>query len=442
MEYTELRMLLSPGGGGALVIGGRLLEPARQVLLERDLAGLEPGAQLDRLLLQLSQQRPEPAPLLCLRCRVSHGIEAWMRGLQRKFGLDLLALASYGLDDDGRLTIRISKGKTVPFVYAELASLPHGLLSPFSAEVLRSYKPELCGLPHWARLRIQGHSGLKAYLKEHGLLLISDWALLNDSSPRRVQESWQAFGQGPWPASDLLQLHKAYTDLYSEAKKSYRARTGKSSGWLPDAGFLEALAPDQAPSTTHEQLRALAKAIRVLVSGSWQRGAQLLERADGSDPIEAIADPASLADGSGDHDGDNPEQLRAWIDGALERATAPHVLAALKRDQPKWAKDPARRLAWELYGQGAGQREIAEQCNHQQGWVSKLLQEKALSAAIATAAAVELARLPVFADVARDPAGAERLVEALRNHLINPEQEGDVAPLRLAIRRLLPTLEP
>jgi hypothetical protein len=48
-------------------------------------------------------------PLLCLRCRISHALEAWLRAIHRtnqeRYGLELLAMASYALDDEGKLTI-------------------------------------------------------------------------------------------------------------------------------------------------------------------------------------------------------------------------------------------------------------------------------------------------------------------------------------------------
>ncbi|MEB3324917.1 MAG: hypothetical protein VKM17_06220, partial [Cyanobacteriota bacterium] len=98
--------------------------------------------------------------------------------------------------------------------------------------------------------------------------------------------------------------------------------------------------------------------------------------------------------------------------------------------------------AWQLYGEGLGQREIAERCDHKQAWVSKLLNEHSLATTIATAAAVELLRHPAFAEVALSVEGAERLVGALRNHLTNPEREGEVAPLRRAVADTFASMQP
>ena len=83
------------------------------------------------------------------------------------------------------------------------------------------------------------------------------------------------------------------------------------------------------------------------------------------------------------------------------------------------------------------QRDIGPRCNHQQAWVSKLLDEKRRSAAIATAAAMELKRQPAFTALMTTVEGTERLVDALRNRLIEPEREGGDAPLRLWVLKYL-----
>ena len=43
----------------------------------------DPSPQQDRQLLRCSQVENDPAPLLCLRCRVSHPLEAWLRATHR-----------------------------------------------------------------------------------------------------------------------------------------------------------------------------------------------------------------------------------------------------------------------------------------------------------------------------------------------------------------------
>ena len=103
----------------------------------------------------------------------------------------------------------------------------------------------------------------------------------------------------------------------------------------------------------------------------------------------------------------------------------------------KWQKDASRKLAWELYSQGMGQREIATRCDHKQGWVSKLLEEKTLSESIAQEASLSLVRRSGFQEIRKDPQGLDRMIEQLRNHLVSSEQEGDISPLRQMVKTAL-----
>lgn len=474
-DYLELRRLTPQG------IEGKLCSASASVTANLAVDAEEPCSRQDRQLLRASMDTPDPLPLLCLRCRVSHPIEAWLRAthgrFQQRYGLDLLAMASYGLDDQGDLVLwargsarsralaasgtgrqhQAAPSQSVPFTYAELAlrdglgrlrgptavdsaGVPEVVL-PFTAEVLRSYDPALCGLPHWARLRIQAHNGLKAYLREHGLLLISDWALLNDSSSRRVRQAWEDFGSGVLTGDQAVALHAAYMPLFQQAKASFRVRTGRASGWTPDTAFLQALAPEQEPQRTQEQLLAVACAIRTLRSGDWQRGLTQQGLAGdeddpaGGDPLERLADPSSLE--SDQQDEHSASELLELIRQALQRAMDRLMPAELAAERLRFEKSPERQLAWELYGQGLSHRQIAPRCGKQQPWVSKLLDEKRRATAIATAAAIELRRHPAFSSCGRSVEAAERLVEALRNHLIQSEREGDIAPMRRWVQHAL-----
>ena len=422
-EYSELRQLCS-GGSIAGVSCLSCIELLRELAPESS----EPSRALDREILQAAVDQCDPLPLLALRCRVSHPMEAWLRATHSRYresyGLDLLAMASYALDDTGSLSIRTGPQTSAPFTYAEIASLPKGLISPFSAEVIRTYDPDKCGLPHWARLKLQCHNDLKSYFREHGLLLISDWALLADSSAKRVRESWEVFGGGGFTAEQATALLAAYKPLYRQAMQAYRQSTGKASGWQPDAAFLQALSPEQAASTTMEQLQAIAAAIRRLQSGRWQQGSPLDQEL-----VDQL--PAPEPDAEPDED---PAQLRALIDQALQRAMEAHMPAVLSAEGRH--RDLLRCL-WAGWAEGMSNRPLAERCGTSCGTVSKRLRPTEHATTIATAAAVELKRQPAFASCSQSVEAAERLVEALRNHLLEPEREGDVAPLRRWIQQYL-----
>jgi hypothetical protein len=425
-EYGEMRQLRAAG------ICGRVIPQIHFAVLAVDPSAQEASPALDRLLLAAAQAEPDPLPLLCLRCRVSHRLEAWLRATHRahhkSHGLDLLAMASYALDDYGALTIRHGAREKAPFTYAEIASRPPGLISPFTAEVIRTYDPSRCGLPHWARLKIQAHNGLKAYLRENGVLLISDWALLRHTSVVRTKEACVFFGPSELALEQCLMLKRSYDDLYDQAKQAYKQRTGKGAGWAPDQAFLERIAPGRNPFVTSEQLLAIASAIRQLLTGKLQTS---LTNADGEELD--LPEPAASA-AVADHEGISPAEQLALIDAALTRALDQHMPAVLDTH----GKNPAlMRCLWGGWAEGLTNRPLAERCGTTCGTVSKKLRPSEHATVVATAAALELKRHHAFASCGQSVEAAERLVDALRNHLLTPKREGDVAPLRQWIQHAM-----
>lgn len=424
-EYTELWSLRLNG-----IKARRLVDAETWLHASIGIAETASPA-LDRDLLVRSQDEPDPLPLLCLRCRVSQPLEAWLQATHRQFqqtcGIELLAMAGFALDDEGRLTIPNGTETPTVFSYAEIASRPKGLMSPFTAEVIRTYDPALCGLPHWARLKIQSHNGLKAYFKENGLLLISDWALLRNSSPKRVRQACEDHLRSASTVSSFAELHRRYGPLYDEAKQSHKAKTGKASGWQPDGAFLRQLAPEQEPERTFDELKALAKAIRQLLTGPALQSLEVLA-AQGIQPVN----PASLDSVTTDEP--DPVGLKGLIHSALDRAMD-QLMPAVVGEQGKNAQ--LLRCLWAGWADGLSNRPLAERCGTTCGTVSKKMRPTEHATAIATAAALELKRQPAFSSCGASVEAAERLVTALRNHLLEPEREGDIAPLRRWVQTYL-----
>jgi hypothetical protein len=421
--YCRLKAVVSCTDGPYPVVLGNIHPPAAATAATQH--GLhEPSAAGDRLLLAACTKNDTGA-FLCLRCRVSEPLEQKVRGIHRQFAeeydLDLISLASFVLDDDGR-----------PLSYQTLKALPTASISPFTAQVVCSYDASSsAGLPHWARLKVQAHSPLKAYLREHGLVMISDWALLANSSARRMRECWEQFGAGSLTAARAITLYAAYLKLYPQAKAEHRQRSGRSSGWQPDDRFLRTLRPDQSTTDTRSQLQAMAHAVRLLLSGNWQRHLQPLADEQGTE-IEP-ADPTTLVEVI-EEEGDGPANQLALIHAALERAMAsvlPDVLAPA-------TSDPQLSCLWQGYGEGLTNTPLAERCGCARGTVSKKLRPELHATTIARQTAAELLRHPAFSSVGGTVEGLERMVDALRNHLLHPEREGDIAPLRRWVHQHLP----
>ncbi len=421
--YTELASI------GANGICYRPQDKALGYMAELKDLGQEPNSSTDRYLFKKSEVEDTPIPLLCLRCRISHPLEAKIRALYRQYGqfydLDLMELASYGLDDQGELKIRQPDGEQLPFTFKQIKCLPDFIASPFSAEVLKTYDPSLCGISHWSRIKFIARNDLKNYLRQHGLLLISDWALLNDSSSKRVKETWEAFGVGSINTKIALEIHTSYKFHYQKAKKLYREKTGKLSGWKPDKDFLLLLAPDSEPCVTMNNLKEIASALRIAVSGSWQTSNHLKN-----------LDENKILDSSRENtDYDySSENLIALIEQALNRAMEkqmPNVIDSQSKDKELLA------CLWKGWADGQTNRLLAKSCSTSVGTVSKKLKPTDHATRIAIEAAVELKRHKAFASCGLSVESAERLVNGLRNHLLTSELEGGVAPLRNWVKEYL-----
>ena len=83
----------------------------------------------------------------------------------------------------------------------------NNILKPFSAEVLADFNPKLSNLNTWSQNKVKGNYELKKYLKECGILLISPWSLIADSSKKRIIISWREYGEGNLSEKDLEKLY-------------------------------------------------------------------------------------------------------------------------------------------------------------------------------------------------------------------------------------------
>ena len=95
------------------------------------------------------------------------------------------------------------------------------------------------------------------------------------------------------------------------------------------------------------------------------------------------------------------------------------------------------RCLWQGFGEGLSNRPNAERCGCTPGTVSKKLTSELHAHRLALTAAQELQRHQAFSAIGQSVEATERCVTALKNHLLNPEREGEEAPMRFWIRTYL-----
>ena len=398
-----------------------------------NLESKEVSEDFDKKLLSFTKNNPSSKDsLLALRCRVSFPIYEKVNLIHKQFSnqyeIKLDEMLVILLDDSGDNYLRLpseldsKKNKFIrkTFSWETILDMKNNkFIKPFSAEVISEYNPKLSNLSTWTRNKVQGNYDLKSYLKSFGLLLISPWALIADSSRSMIINAWERCGEGQLKLNYVEKIYNSYIHKYKKAKESYKQRTGKISGWIPDEEFLISLDPPQKNTTN---LLLIDKAIRQYKSGI--ESARSFENNE-ENQIE------------NNYNDDNDfirKDLTQKINKTLLSFSTEMIKKIINQDKNKWGKDEARKLAWKLYGDGLSQRDIAYKCSHKQGWVSKLIPEKRIAEEIAQDAAIEILKIKELNFLKKDPDGMERLIETLKNYLLNTENKNNVCILRNLIK--------
>jgi hypothetical protein len=398
-----------------------------------NLESKEVSEDFDKKLLSFTKNNPSSKDsLLALRCRVSFPIYEKVNLIHKQFSnqyeIKLDEMLVILLDDSGDNYLRLpseldsKKNKFIrkTFSWETILDMKNNkFIKPFSAEVISEYNPKLSNLSTWTRNKVQGNYDLKSYLKSFGLLLISPWALIADSSRSMIINAWERCGEGQLKLNYVEKIYNSYIHKYKKAKESYKQRTGKISGWIPDEEFLISLDPPQKNTTN---LLLIDKAIRQYKSGI--ESARSFENNE-ENQIE------------NNYNDDNDfirKDLTQKINKTLVSFSTVMIKKIINQDKNKWGKDEARKLAWKLYGDGLSQRDIAYKCSHKQGWVSKLIPEKRIAEEIAQDAAIEILKIKELNFLKKDPDGMERLIETLKNYLLNTENKNNVCILRNLIK--------
>ena len=398
-----------------------------------NLESKEVSEDFDKKLLSFTKNNPSSKDsLLALRCRVSFPIYEKVNLIHKQFSnqyeIKLDEMLVILLDDSGDNYLRLpseldsKKNKFIrkTFSWETILDMKNNkFIKPFSAEVISEYNPKLSNLSTWTRNKVQGNYDLKSYLKSFGLLLISPWALIADSSRLMIINAWERCGEGKLKLNYVEKIYNSYIHKYKKAKESYKQRTGKISGWIPDEEFLVSLDPPQKNTTN---LLLIDKAIRQYKSGI--ESARSFENNE-ENQIE------------NNYNDDNDfirKDLTQKINKTLVSFSTEMIKKIINQDKNKWGKDEARKLAWKLYGDGLSQRDIAYKCSHKQGWVSKLIPEKRIAEEIAQDAAIEILKIKELNFLKKDPDGMERLIETLKNYLLNTENKNNVCILRNLIK--------
>ncbi len=132
---------------------------------------------------------------LCLRCYVSEPILNACRKIDHLFGQDqsftYRDLLPFVLNDDGK-TLIVSNPNSKTYLSLDPSGTPQPTAYRcFSIQILQTFKPKAkssMSLDNWAFLQTKQHPDLKNFLSEFGFKQLSDWALLNRTRPKQLEQ--------------------------------------------------------------------------------------------------------------------------------------------------------------------------------------------------------------------------------------------------------------
>ena len=230
--------------------------PTAQIYFEQNYPSIEENDIADRAIAKALWQvmTQESAAFLCLRCNISHQIFQVCLHLERQFGnnygFSLTDILPYVLDDDGRSA--------------------HSTYQPLSHQILQKFDPERSSLSTWTAKLVKQHRELNTFLLQHGIYLLSDWAILNDTNPKKLQRVLSDFHQlTATEISSAIALLDSYHAVYRQERLRQRQQ-GQTSGQCPPPTteqlqqISQRLQPAKAiaPDIILNRLQALAQRLR------------------------------------------------------------------------------------------------------------------------------------------------------------------------------------
>lgn len=152
---------------------------------------------------------------LCLRCCISNVIDQVCSQLAQQFG------TTHGFTTADLLPLVLD---TRPYSkrLKEIAIVQQreGQYESLTSRILRTYSPSQGSLTTWTIQLVRRDRTLNQFLLEQGVYLISDWAILNDSTPQQVEQVLLEFHQlTPYESQAASQLLRCYHAVYRRDRR-------------------------------------------------------------------------------------------------------------------------------------------------------------------------------------------------------------------------------
>lgn len=158
---------------------------------------------------------------LCLRCFISNVIEQVCIQLEINFG------NNYGFTRRDLFPLVLND------VIERSPKQQQSSYTSVACEVLRTYNPARGNLSTWTTKLVKQHRELKAFLIEHGIYLVTDWAILNDTNSEQLQRIFREFHYlSESEIKSSATLLESYHLIYRRDRRTAR-KSGRQGQCLP-----------------------------------------------------------------------------------------------------------------------------------------------------------------------------------------------------------------
>jgi hypothetical protein len=259
----------------------RLIESAQQYFCRQfsdriDAVEIVDAPTQRQILADVSPHEFQVPPALSLRCCISDYIYQACLAIVRKFGLgrqssaqlSIVDLLPIVLNDDGldpqESLRRRQRSSPEPLAIPPL---------PLALTILKSWNPDKGSLSTWSNHHVLQHADMTQILAEHGILLISDWAILNDTSAGQLQKilAGMMYQLTPTEVTQSCHLLQSYHAVYREDRLQQRlAGASKTRCQEPTIAQLERMAIELKstvgqlfePAEILKQIKTIATQVR------------------------------------------------------------------------------------------------------------------------------------------------------------------------------------
>ncbi len=191
----------------------------------------------------------QQSALLSLRCFISQQIVQTCASLVSQFG----SFHRFGLAD------------LLPLVLDDDGSVPPSNYPALAQQILKTFKSSSGSLANWVTRLVRQHRELNQLLLEHGLYLVSDWAILNDTPIERLRRILsEFFSLTPNEIEQACNLLESYRAIYLPehiGRRQCQPPTDDQLQRMSDR-FEQRTGVRIQPDTSLSQLHGLAKRLR------------------------------------------------------------------------------------------------------------------------------------------------------------------------------------